>query len=621
VKMAFFPGTGTIAARVGILFIAFMVPLLFSIRLEDGFELTQTLCALVAAVFLILVLQNVGWWRLLKSNGFVYFSFFGFLAAGAYSFRDLVHETSFYFPTQNYLWVLSALIFLIPVGLYVEKEKLYAFLALSGVVGSFYSFAQALGLDLGGWSTNFAGRSFSTLGNPVFWAGHLLVLVPLAVYLGLSAKDRSKRLFWFGVTGILVLSLLTTKTRGAWLGIMGEAVLFAILNRGKSQVWKGVMIGMIAFLLPILLVPSLTERVTSTFRGNHQDAQGRYFLWKVAGEMWKEKKLFGQGPGGFANHFPKFQADLHQAGPPRSYQTAYHAHQEYLEILAERGLVGFAFGALLIWGLVRKRIRDHGIFITEVASSLSPAYSAGTSRNDSHLMISASSAEIAIMVGIGIHSLFNFPLSIVPTACALALLFNPSWGHKREPVAGSFWTESRFFLGIALLAFCAFAMKVGAQNARLHQAVDHQNVQRYEEALKSLDFDPSSRWFHYFDPRVLKQKALALDALGRQEEGVQACEKVIESYPNDADAHGTLCMLYGKGKHWDEAKEEGERALEIAPFHEPSLNNLAMVAYLRGRPREAIGYLSRLEALAKAKGETEKASQIRQKISALSSTR
>jgi len=150
VKTPFFPETGAVAARVGILFIGFIVPLVFSIRLEDGFELTQTLCAPGRDGFFTsdaskrgLVVAFEGQWPL-------YFSFFGFWATGVYSFLGLAHSTSFYFPTQNYLWVLSTLLFLIPVGLSIEKEKLYAFLALSGVLGSFYSFAQALAWILGG---------------------------------------------------------------------------------------------------------------------------------------------------------------------------------------------------------------------------------------------------------------------------------------------------------------------------------------------------------------------------------------------------------------------------------------------------------------------------------------
>ena len=48
------------------------------------------------------------------------------------------------------------------------------------------------------------------------------------------------------------------------------------------------------------------------------------------------------------------------------------------------------------------------------------------------------------------------------------------------------------------------------------------------------------------------------------------------------------------------------------------LNNLAMAAYLRGKPQEAQEYLSRLESAYQDWGETEKAMEIQQKISNLS---
>jgi O-antigen ligase len=584
------------AGRLAILFIAFVVPLVFCVQLEDGFEMTQSLCAWVACAFLSLLAWPYDWKGAWRSHGILYAAALGFLAVSAFSYLRLRGETPFYFPVQNYLWVLSALLFLVPVGLFTEKKRVQALLVLGGVLGSLYSFLQALGMDLAGWDTHFGGRSFSTLGNPIFWAGHLLVLLPLSIQLAVSSPGKKERTFWASCAILMLASLLTTKTRGAWLGFGVETAVLLWLNRRRAGIWKSLAVGFIFFLLALLFIPPLRERALSILDTHGQDAQGRYLLWDLALDQWKEKPWLGQGPGGYGSLFHRFQSLMARESPYLPYATSIHAHEEYLELLAERGMAGFLLGGMVLWILVMKRLKacQKGAFPVE-------------------------GAELALLAGLAVHSLFNFPLSIVPTACALSLLFNPSWDGvpPRPQPASSLPREFTWVVWVLLLTLCGAALRVAAQDARLHRAIDLENAQRHEEALKELAFDPSSRTFHYLDPRVLRERALALVGLGRDREAARTLESIVAAYPDDADAYAMLCMVYGRQKDWARADQNGLQAVRIAPFHEQALNNLAVSAYLQDRRREAAGYLSRLEEAEKAWGQAEKAAEIHQKVEAL----
>ena len=582
--------------RLILLFLGFCVPLVFSLKLEDAFELPQTLCVLIAASFLGLVCRSGEWTGTFKANWVLFIFCFVFQACGLYSFWGLTNETHFYFPTQNYLWVLTFFLFLAPVSSFLEKRKFYAFLVLSGLGGSLYAFVQFMGWDFTGWNSNFGGRSFSTLGNPTFWAGQLLVLIPLAVYLAISSVGKGQKWFWFAVLGILTASLLMTQTRGAWLGFLGEVILLALLIRGQSFVWKGLMLGLIAFLLCLLAVPSLNRRTVSSFQVHGQDAQGRFLMGEAAVRQWKEKPWFGQGPGGYASQFSRIQSLLGTKESFRLDGTARHAHEEYLELLADRGLVGGLLALLIMWILARRRLRK-----------INP------------MVFSMATAELAVMAGMGIHSLFHFPFSIVPTACVLALLFNPSWDQssRPHPQEGPLWNEPRFFFAISLFVLCGMGMKVLSQNARLHQAIDLASSGRNEESLKRLDFDPSVSFFHYLDPRCWKQKAVVLAGIDREAEAAEELEKTVQAYPFDANAYAVLCGLYGKQKDWERARISGMKALEIDPFHEQALNNLAMSSHLDGRDGEAVFFLEKLEESQRFWGKDETASQTRQKIKLL----
>lgn len=599
------------AIRIGVLNLGLVAPLIFSLWLEDGFELPQILGALCALVFLFLVLKASDWTQVFGKNRSVFFLVLALLGVSAYSFHGLAQGVSFYFSTQTYLWILAPLLFLAPVGFFLDKRKFYAALVFSGLLGSLYACAQALGLDLGGWSTHFGGRSFSTLGNPVFWAGHLLVLLPLALHLALSAKGKREEFFWWAAGFSLIISLLETQTRGAWLGFLAEAAFLALLSWRRSSLWKWMMVGMIGFLLAILFIPSLSQRAITILHPDNQDAQGRYFLWKVALKQWRENPWLGQGPGGYANHFHQTQAELSQEHPGRPFWTAFHTHEEYLELLADRGVVGAGLVAVILWMVIWRRIRG---FQSVGAPFMAPE----GMMNHAPTLITQSQAELAVLVGIGLQSLFNFPLSVVPTACALALLFNPSWGlvpvtPEKRQIGG----EIKFLLGLGLVFVCGLGMKVAVQNARLHQAIDLNNGQRFADALQVLNFDPAIVFFHYNDPRVMKQKATALQGIGKFLEATELLEKVVQLYPYDADAYALLCMLYGQQKQWDKAEARGLKALDISPCHEQALNNLAVAAYLQGHKKIAVQYLSRLEQAEAYWGHREKAEEIHRKIDAL----
>ncbi len=584
------------AAALAVLFIVFTVPLTFSISLEDGFELTQALLTLFAGSFLYLALPSSSWRVPVTNNRLIYLSFLAFIALGIYSFIREFRDVTFFFPTQNYLWVLSAFLFLAPIGQYMDKRKLLAFITASTVICSLYALFQVLGLDLSGWDRNFGGRGFSTLGNPIFWAGQVLLSIPCALQLLLSSKDKKEKALWITCLIVLLISLLAVKTRGAWLGFMAEAAVYTLLFWKKNNLWRWAMICAIGFLLIILGIPSLRERAESVFHVQSADAQGRYFMWRVAWDQWKEKPWLGQGPGGYANHFHRIQSQISQKEPQRPYWTSYHAHEEYLEVLAERGLAGFIFGGIFLWGLVLRRIRTSG---------------EPFSRSD-----------LALMAGMGVLSLFDFPMSVVPTSCAMALIFNPSWELKpMESFSPKPEGIRKWAAALILLFACGQAFLVGAQNARLHKAIDLTNTQQYDPALKLLDFSPSEACFNYLDSRVLKQKAILLDDLGREEAAVQTITQEIKSFPYDADARASLCMYYGKQKKWAEAQEAGEKALAITPSHELALNNLAMVSYLQGQRDNADMYLSRLADAYQKQGDTVKAAEINGKIQALENSK
>jgi len=62
---------------------------------------------------------------------------------------------------------------------------------VSALLCSLYGMVQVVGLDPMPWATGFGGRAFGTLGNPDYYAGHLLLVLPVGLVL-LMSRTRGK---------------------------------------------------------------------------------------------------------------------------------------------------------------------------------------------------------------------------------------------------------------------------------------------------------------------------------------------------------------------------------------------------------------------------------------------
>jgi O-antigen ligase len=88
-------------------------------------------------------------------------------------------------------------------------------------------------------------------------------------------------------------------------------------------------------------------KTQSTFEKFNYVLNGRLWIWEAAGNMVHTHPLVGVGPGAFDSAYPNY---AHRADDPLRVadaqgKHAYHAHQMYLGIAAENGLIGL--GGLL----------------------------------------------------------------------------------------------------------------------------------------------------------------------------------------------------------------------------------------------------------------------------------
>ncbi|MBZ9577916.1 O-antigen ligase family protein [Patescibacteria group bacterium] len=198
-------------------------------------------------------------------------------------------------------------------------------------------------------------RVFATFLSPDMFAGYLIMILPLAAglllelaekrqFLSLRPRAKSRgNLILCLLAGLsvafMLIALLLTKSAGAWIGLFVAFLVFSVLLFVyrppflRRKVLLGAVITcivIISILTGIFLIR--TEQFFDFSNPQNSIIQRAYF-WKAAVKIIKDFPFTGVGPGSFGLIYPKYKS-------PEAFQTHF-AHNSYLQVWAEMGILGF----------------------------------------------------------------------------------------------------------------------------------------------------------------------------------------------------------------------------------------------------------------------------------------
>jgi len=221
-------------------------------------------------------------------------------------------------------------------------------------------------------------RAYGTIGQPNSFAGYLNMAWPLALALALGATaalwqrreasgaERAAQIrrlslmigLWL-VAALLLTALTASFSRGAWIGALCGLLVMALAHSRRSARWMIAALGIGVLVLALggigLLPPVVAERLTSITRNlTFFDASTaevttenfavveRMAQIQAGWRMFMAHPLTGVGPGNYTPAYPDF------AVLPW-YRSRGHAHNYYLHMAAEAGIIGaLAYLALLL---------------------------------------------------------------------------------------------------------------------------------------------------------------------------------------------------------------------------------------------------------------------------------
>lgn len=480
----------------------------------------------------------------------------------------------------------SLLVYLLAV-LYITDSRQRAILVVvllglgfaNSVVGAvqFFKAADFIPFELMPRSANYGSRASGFFLVPNSLAGFL----EICVLMGLS-------MVWWGrwstaakvlcgyVSATCLGGLIITGSRGGYLSIAFGLLIFVSISipiairRFRERGWMILLavacvalVGAIGVKLAISGNYMLQSRAASIYA---KPVDMRLTLWDSALQQFALAPAIGTGSGTFLYYGRQFRAPVVQTDPIL-------VHNEYLQLLAEYGVIGVVLMAIFLL--------EHGRNgFSWIRRAATRGWESGeTQSNSLALAIGAFSCVGAHAV----HAALDFNFHVPANALVLALLFgflaNPGGGIRETPSAAGRLLDRTF--GVVLVGLGAWMATIAAtkfpaeffnENATLLDAKwisEETNPQIEEAARRGLAFDPKNPELHFRLGRsLLDQRSLSVDpaeAARLMREGIAAHQRALDLAPQDVRMVLALAEALDEDKRFEESQPLFERALSLDP--------------------------------------------------------
>lgn len=255
--------------------------------------------------------------------------------------------------------MVYAIVMLIASELFGRRRSLRALALAMGVFGAalaLFAMIQDLsGTDKLYWIWQVDQISAAIYGpyvNHNHYAGLMEMLIPLAS--GVAFLERgSKRVLLLFAAAVMALTVVFSRSRGGMIALAVEFVFVCVVLFRVQRNRRGVMAVFGAMAMMAALVLWLgSDKLFERFSEPHD--QYRVQIYRDSLSMAMHKPILGYGMGTFSTVYPAY----------RSFYTnlfVNHAHNDYLEMLVDTGVVGLALFLWFLFSVFRsgwKKISD-----------------------------------------------------------------------------------------------------------------------------------------------------------------------------------------------------------------------------------------------------------------------
>ena len=302
------------------------------------------------------------------------------------------------FWTQMFAFHFLALFFFFAASLtYLDSasrlRKMTSMITIFGFAFAFFAILQAVLSPTkiyGIYEVEYA-KPFGSFVNRHNFAAfiEMTIAIPLGLLFA-GAIPRDKRLIYLTAIGLMGIALVLSGSRGGLVSLLAMVVFILILtNKARGSGQSILKIGLAVLLVALIVAGAILIGGESSLTRFAETAvsnditTNRTHIWRVTLDVIKNNLPFGAGIGAFAAAYTPYDT-------MNGIERVEQAHNDYLQILADAGIVGLLLAGFFVYRLFRtglQSIKTENLFRRGVA-------------------IGALAGCFAILV----HSLFDFVL-------------------------------------------------------------------------------------------------------------------------------------------------------------------------------------------------------------------
>lgn len=385
---------------------------------------------------------------------------------------DPLRDYAFNAGMQTISWLLFALLVGSMIHAWRDARRLLLALAITQTVPVLYAAIETFGVDI--YFTFFRGEPgvrwtnprvgedraliWTSMGNPNYYAAYA---GPLLIWLlGLSTLLRTLwgRALALLFASVVVYTLIFSYARGVWVSlaatglVLGATFVYLFITRQQGLQaflrrygWR-CAVGAAAILALVggLYVAegirgggplhAIGKRFHDGLSLRDASLRARPLMWTGALRMWRDAPVVGQGHGRYG---PLFLQSLYNVSQEteservhritRQLSTVWsdHAHNEYVQYLAEIGLIGY------------------GLFLLILISAFWTSFASLRDKRRTWPERAILTSAFAVTLFIASHCVFDFPLRLPASAMMFGLALGVIIGLTKQ--------DARFTLKAPLL--------------------------------------------------------------------------------------------------------------------------------------------------------------------------
>ncbi|MDP8246032.1 MAG: O-antigen ligase family protein [Candidatus Hinthialibacter antarcticus] len=567
----------------------------------------------------------------------------------AYFFLRAVIDPNRGYAVDHALQTISWITFALLASWLIQSPRDYIRLLSVGLICQLfpiiYAIVETFGVDIyfrywlgkeGYWTSALAGEDraliWSSLGNPNYFAIYAALILIALVTLTSTVKRRwIQALLCVYAVGVFY-TLIYSFSRGVWVSLFGAfASIFLFLSLfycfrtlGWRETLKRYSVPTLAMFFVLVLGVTVGYTLESMRGGGPLHQVGKRFyhgitfrdaslrarplMWTGALRMWREKPLIGQGHGQYQ---PQYLESLFAVASEMEQQgidtqrirmitnqmntiRSDYSHNDYIQFLAETGMIGYSLYVLLI--------------LTAVSAAVRALWLGNLNHKSWKILLGCMTSVMLVTF----HCLYDFPLRLPASALwfsfALAGILRFS-KYSSPAYVFSFPRWARLLCAISVLTVVLITSPLIYKHYKASHLL-HSGVQVIERADRFAETDPDryysriqyarrllevGRRLYPDDGRILVPLGHAYMRLSASagENYLNNALSILQSARatyNTPELYETLGMVYLNKAMFSAAKEQAEKLLLINDKQE-NVNYLAgLVEYSSNRPEDALNY-------------------------------